>query len=79
MLFKIHKVSTVIAELPVPDNVSMAILHNIFVMGAQLSFELTDDDLEASKLYPDHNYTSIHDFLHRCLLHPPTPNLATFT
>lgn len=77
--FSQRQLITLSQELPFPVNISMAILHNIFVMGAQLSFELTDDDLEASKLYPDHNYTCIHDFLHRCLLHPPTPNLATFT
>nr|QPF70280.1 eugenol synthase 2 [Ocimum basilicum] len=73
-----HQLIALSQEVAFSDNVAIAILHNIFVMGAQLSFELTHHDLEASQLYPDYNYTSIHDFLHRCLLHPPIPTLATF-
>ncbi|XP_027153042.1 isoeugenol synthase 1-like [Coffea eugenioides] len=64
--------------LPVPDNISVAILHNIYIKGDQTSFELTENDLEASKLYPDHNYTSVDDLLNRCLVDPPKPKLAAF-
>ncbi|GMY12596.1 isoeugenol synthase 1-like [Fagus crenata] len=64
--------------LPFPDNVPVAILHNIFIKGDQTSFELTADDLEASKLYPDHKYTSVDALLDTCLVDPPKPKLAAF-
>lgn len=69
----------VIAALPYPDNIPVAILHNVFIEGAQMSFELTEDDLEASKLYPDFKYTSLNDLLDLCLLNPPNPKLSSFT
>ncbi|CAA2959183.1 isoeugenol synthase 1-like [Olea europaea subsp. europaea] len=65
-------------SLPFPDNVPVSILHNIFIAGAQVSFELTEKDLEASKLYPDYKYTSIDDLLNICLVNPPKPKLAAF-
>ncbi|KAH6827290.1 hypothetical protein C2S53_001869 [Perilla frutescens var. hirtella] len=76
--FPDHQLITLSQSLPFPDNVPMAILHNIFVMGSQMSYELTNDDLEASNLYPDYNYTSIHDFLNRCLVDPPNSKFAAF-
>ncbi|GER49668.1 isoflavone reductase [Striga asiatica] len=42
------------------------------------SFELAVDDLEASKLYPEHKYTSIDNLLNRCLVDPPKTKLASF-
>ncbi|ERN16529.1 hypothetical protein AMTR_s00031p00110180 [Amborella trichopoda] len=42
--------------LPHPENVAPAILHYFFVAG-QSNFELEEDDLELSRLYPDYNYT----------------------
>lgn len=65
-------------SLPFPDNIPVSILHNIFIAGAQVSFELTEKDLEASKLYPDYKYTSIDDLLNICLVNPPKPKLAAF-
>ncbi|KAJ7945161.1 putative Isoflavone reductase [Quillaja saponaria] len=62
--------------LPYPDNVPVSILHNIFIKGDQMSFELTDNDLEASKLYPDYNYTSVDDLLNICLVSPPETKLT---
>ncbi|KDP42863.1 hypothetical protein JCGZ_23805 [Jatropha curcas] len=64
--------------LPHPDNIPVAILHNIFIKGDQMSFELTSDDLEASKLYPDYKYTSVDGLLDLCLVNPPKPKLAAF-
>ncbi|KAJ8767908.1 hypothetical protein K2173_020848 [Erythroxylum novogranatense] len=64
--------------LPYPDNIPVAILHNVFIKGAQMNFELTPDDLEASKLYPDYNYTPIQSFLDICVVNPPIPKLSTF-
>lgn len=66
------------AALPFPDNIPVSILHNIFIKGDQMSFELTEKDLEASKLYPDYNYTSVDDLLNRCLVDPPKTKLAAF-
>ncbi|XP_059656324.1 isoeugenol synthase 1-like [Cornus florida] len=64
--------------LPYPDNIPVAILHNIFIKGEQVSFELTEDDLEASRLYPEYKYTSINQLLDICLVNPPKPKLAAF-
>ncbi|KAK4567159.1 hypothetical protein RGQ29_003119 [Quercus rubra] len=64
--------------LPFPDNVPVAILHNIFIKGDQTSFELTANDLEASQLYPNHKYTSVDALLDTCLVNPPKPKLAAF-
>ncbi|XP_030940448.1 isoeugenol synthase 1-like [Quercus lobata] len=64
--------------LSFPDNVPVAILHNIFIKGDQTSFELTANDLEASQLYPDHKYTSVDALLDTCLVNPPKPKLAAF-
>nr|WKZ09235.1 eugenol synthase 4 [Melaleuca bracteata] len=65
-------------SLPYPDSIPVAILHNIFVKGEQTSFELTENDVEASALYPDHPYTSVDSLLDLCLLNPPKPKLAAF-
>ncbi|KAL7141878.1 hypothetical protein ABFS83_08G084000 [Erythranthe nasuta] len=74
-----QEIITLSQKLPFPDNVPAAILHNIFIAGAQLSFQLTDDDLEASKLYLEHNYTTVDDLLNRCLVDPPKPKLVVFS
>ncbi|KAL5555165.1 hypothetical protein UlMin_037401 [Ulmus minor] len=64
--------------LPFPENIPVAILHNIFIKGDQMSFELTEKDLEASMLYPHYKYTSVDSFLDICLASPPKPKLAAF-
>lgn len=66
-------------SLPFPDNVPVAILHNIFIKGDQMSFQLTEQDLEASAFYPHHKYTSVDQLLDSCLLNPPNPKLSTFS
>ncbi|KAJ9671162.1 hypothetical protein PVL29_027241 [Vitis rotundifolia] len=65
-------------SLPFPGNIPVAILHNIFIKGDQVSFELTANDLEASELYPDYKYTSVDKLLELCLVNPPKPKLAAF-
>jgi uncharacterized protein YbjT (DUF2867 family) len=65
--------------LPFPDNIPVSILHNIFIKGDQTSFELTEDDLEASKLFPDYKYTCVDNYLDICLVAPPKPKLAAFS
>ncbi|KAL5555174.1 hypothetical protein UlMin_037410 [Ulmus minor] len=64
--------------LPFPDNIPVAILHNIFIKGDQMSFELTEKDLEASMLYPHYKYTSVDNLLDICLAAPPKLKLAAF-
>ncbi|OAY37623.1 isoeugenol synthase 1 [Manihot esculenta] len=61
-----------------PENIPVSILHNIFIKGDQMSFELTADDLEASKLYPDHKYTPVDSLLDLFLINPPKPKRAAF-
>ncbi|KAL5820090.1 hypothetical protein ACOSQ4_023932 [Xanthoceras sorbifolium] len=64
--------------LPHPDNVRAAILHNIFIKGDQMSFELSGDDLEASELYSEYNYRSVDRVLDICLVNPAEVKLTTF-
>ncbi|KAL7204313.1 hypothetical protein ACSBR2_017394 [Camellia fascicularis] len=42
-----------------PHNVRATILHSIFVKGGMTNFELSEDDFEVSKLYPDFDYTTV--------------------
>ncbi|KAE8689581.1 Detected protein of confused Function [Hibiscus syriacus] len=60
--------------LPFPENIPVAVLHNIFIKGDQLK----EEDLKASKLYPDYKYTSIDKYLDMCLVDPPQPKLGAF-
>ncbi|KAG5033476.1 hypothetical protein JHK82_017036 [Glycine max] len=43
-----------------------------------VNFELGENDLEASQLYPDYNYTSIDQLLDIFLVNPPAPASAAF-
>ncbi|CAL5201154.1 unnamed protein product [Lathyrus oleraceus] len=65
-------------NLPPPEDIPVSILHSIFVKGDLMNFELGEDDLEASKLYPDYNYTSIDKLLDKFLVDPPPPASASF-
>ncbi|XP_077248733.1 isoeugenol synthase 1-like isoform X2 [Tasmannia lanceolata] len=64
-------------SLPCPDNIRVSILHSIFIKGDQMSYELEENDLEASKLYPDYKYTPIDRYLDICVVNPPTPKLTS--
>ncbi|KAL9321636.1 hypothetical protein ACSQ67_009689 [Phaseolus vulgaris] len=64
--------------LPSPQNIPVSILHSVFVRGDLMNFELGEDDLEASQLYPDYEYTSIDQLLNIFLLHPLPPASAAF-
>ncbi|KAH1040508.1 hypothetical protein J1N35_042251 [Gossypium stocksii] len=64
--------------LPFPDNVRASILHGLFVKGDLVNYELGENDLEASSLYPDYKYTTIDQLLDVFLVDPPKPALATF-
>ncbi|XP_042488001.1 isoeugenol synthase 1-like isoform X2 [Macadamia integrifolia] len=64
--------------LPHPDNIRISIVHNIFIKGEQVRFELGEDDLEASHLYPDHQYMSVDRLLDVCVVDAPIPKLTVF-
>ncbi|GAU29802.1 hypothetical protein TSUD_116570 [Trifolium subterraneum] len=64
--------------LPPPHNIPVSIVHSVFVKGDLVNFELGEDDLEASKLYPDYNYTSIDQLLDKFIVDPPPPASAAF-
>lgn len=64
--------------LPFPDNVPMAILHNIFIKGEQMNYELRADDLEATELYPDYKYITFDELLDIFLIDPPKARLSVF-
>ena len=64
--------------MPPPKNIPMSILHSIFVKGDLANFELGENELEASNLYPDYKYTSIDELLDIFLVDPPPPASAAF-
>uniref|UniRef100_A0A2C9U6P6 NmrA-like domain-containing protein n=1 Tax=Manihot esculenta TaxID=3983 RepID=A0A2C9U6P6_MANES len=64
--------------LPHPQNIPVAILHSLFIKGDLMSYELNEDDLEASKLYPDFEYTTVVRLLDVFLVNPPELALAAF-
>eukprot|EP00253_Pinus_taeda_P016829 PITA_16829 len=61
-----------------PDNVRISVLQNIFVKGEQTSFELGDEDLEASQLYGHYKYTTVDEFLDTSLISAPETKLTSF-
>ncbi|TYH78225.1 hypothetical protein ES332_D04G210400v1 [Gossypium tomentosum] len=64
--------------LPFPDNVRASVLHGLFVKGDLVKYELGENDLEASSLYPDYKYTTVDQLLDVFLVDTPKPALATF-
>jgi hypothetical protein len=66
------------AALPPPEDIPISIVHSLFVKGELLNFELGEDDLEASQLYPDYSYTSIDQLLDKFIVDPPPPASAAF-
>ncbi|KAF3445388.1 hypothetical protein FNV43_RR10564 [Rhamnella rubrinervis] len=64
--------------LSYPQNVQISILHSLFVKGDLMNFEVGEDILEASMLYPDFKYTSIDQLLDIFLVDPPEPVIAAF-
>eukprot|EP00258_Populus_trichocarpa_P023145 XP_024439164.1 eugenol synthase 1 isoform X2 [Populus trichocarpa] len=64
--------------LPHPQNIPVSILHSLFVKGDMMGFELGEDDLEASGLYPDLEFRTIDQLLDIFLTSPPDPAAAAF-
>ena len=67
----------VVAALLPAKAIPVSILHSIFIKG-HMAFELREDDMEASRLYPDYEYTTIDKLLDIFLANPPKPVLAVF-
>lgn len=57
--------------LPSPDNIAVSIIHSIFVTGDLMSFDLDEDDLEPTSLYPEIEYTTVDQLLDIFLVEPP--------
>ncbi|KAF7138961.1 hypothetical protein RHSIM_Rhsim07G0053400 [Rhododendron simsii] len=56
---------------PHPENIRAAIIHSIFVKGDMANFEIGEDDMEVSKLYPDVEYTTVDHLLDDFMANPP--------
>jgi hypothetical protein len=48
---------------PIPKNIVLATVHNIFVRGDQYNFEIGENGVEASSLYPEVKYTTASEYL----------------
>ncbi|XP_020547789.1 eugenol synthase 1-like [Sesamum indicum] len=69
---------TLSETLPHPQNIPISILHSVFVKGVTTNFELGENDVEASALYPDLKVTSVDELLDIFLCNPPKPANASF-
>uniref|UniRef100_A0A7N1A6Q6 NmrA-like domain-containing protein n=1 Tax=Kalanchoe fedtschenkoi TaxID=63787 RepID=A0A7N1A6Q6_KALFE len=72
---EMHKL---IQSRPHPDNIRFAILNSVFIDGDTANYELNGDDLEASKLYPDADYSSIDKVVEEFLADPQPFEVAAF-
>uniref|UniRef100_A0A7N0RFW7 NmrA-like domain-containing protein n=1 Tax=Kalanchoe fedtschenkoi TaxID=63787 RepID=A0A7N0RFW7_KALFE len=73
-----QEIYKLIETAPHPENVRFAILNSVFIDGDTANYELSKDDLEASKLYPDANYSIIHQVVEEFIADPPPFQLAAF-
>ncbi|KAK2972586.1 hypothetical protein RJ640_020139 [Escallonia rubra] len=62
--------------LPDPENIPVSVLYSVFVKGVTMDFELGDNDIEASRLYPDIQFTTVEQLLDVFLHDPPKPASA---
>ncbi|KAH9725158.1 Phenylcoumaran benzylic ether reductase 1 [Citrus sinensis] len=64
--------------LPPPEDIPTSIIHSILAKGDLMNFELGEDGIEASKLYPDFKFTTIDQLLDIFLINPPKPARTAF-
>ncbi|GFP81424.1 eugenol synthase 1 [Phtheirospermum japonicum] len=64
--------------LPDPQNIPISILHSIFVKGVTTNFDLQENEVEASSLYPELKLTTIDEVLDIFVTNPPKPVYAAF-
>ncbi|KAK6116661.1 hypothetical protein DH2020_049595 [Rehmannia glutinosa] len=67
---------TLSETLPYPQNIPISIMHSIFIKGVTTNFDLGENEIEASALYPDLNLTTIDELLDIFLHDPPKPAYA---
>ncbi|KAH6834162.1 hypothetical protein C2S53_018839 [Perilla frutescens var. hirtella] len=65
-------------KLPEPDNIPVAIMHSLFIKGVTTNYDFSENDVEASTLYPDLKFMTVDDLLDVFLHDPPKPASATF-
>ncbi|KAK6129608.1 hypothetical protein DH2020_036653 [Rehmannia glutinosa] len=74
---KVHvseeEMATLSETLPYPQNIPISIMHSIFIKGVTTNFDLGENEIEASALYPDLNLTTIDELLDIFLHDPPKP------
>ncbi|GAY68314.1 hypothetical protein CUMW_263150, partial [Citrus unshiu] len=56
-----------------PEDIPISIIHSALAKGDLMNFELGEDDIEASMLYPDFKFTTIDQLLDIFLIDPPKP------
>ncbi|GER27549.1 isoflavone reductase-like protein [Striga asiatica] len=64
--------------LPDPQNIPICVFHSVFVKGATTNFELGENEVEASALYPHLKLTTIDELLDIFLSNPPKPAYTPF-
>ncbi|KAL9432486.1 hypothetical protein AB3S75_027509 [Citrus x aurantiifolia] len=64
--------------LPPPEDIPISIIHSALAKGDLMNFELGEDDIEASMLYPDFKFTTIDQLLDIFLIDPPKPARTAF-
>ncbi|KAG8378427.1 hypothetical protein BUALT_Bualt08G0136200 [Buddleja alternifolia] len=69
---------TLSQTLPDPHNIPISILHSVFIKGVTTNFDLGENDVEASALYPDLKLTTIDELLNIFLHDPPKSYNAAF-
>ena len=67
-----------VAALPHPDNIPVSILHSVFVKGVTINFDIGSNEIDASRLYPDFQFTTVEQLLDIFLYNPPKPTSAAF-
>eukprot|EP01018_Ginkgo_biloba_P008362 Gb_21755 [translate_table: standard] len=60
-----EQVLKTIAETSFPGNLFISVAHSIFVLEDETNFEIGDNGVEASELYPDVKYTTVDEYLNK--------------
>ncbi|KAL2520145.1 Isoflavone reductase-like protein P3 [Forsythia ovata] len=79
---KIHiseeEIVTLSKTLPDPSNIPISILHGVFIKGVTMNFDIGENDIEASVLYPDLKFTTVDELLDIFLYNPPKHAYTAF-
>ncbi|XP_057793593.1 eugenol synthase 1-like [Salvia miltiorrhiza] len=73
-----QEIVTLSQSLPDPENIPVSILHSVFVKGATADFEIGDDLVEASPLYPELKFSTVDQLIDIFLKNPIKPASAAF-